>query len=393
MKNMKLAFFCKTKRKTKVLFVLAVLVCFFTAVPDGLAATINAADCSRGSVQTAIVAASSGDTVAIPGGNCVWTEGITLAKSVTIQGAGAESTLISYPGGTVFLIVGEGANNFRVTGIGFRDCTQCLYLDGEGITKAAAKDFRIDHNSFTDAYIAFETDGAARGVLDHNTFRDSYGARIYGDNSMAAEFPFPLGTGNAVFFEDNDIIMAGSCVPHFIASNSGSRYVVRHNEFTYSKSGCGWLDAIDAHGYCEVAGRGSFTWEIYENTIRNNTNDAGRLIHLRGGQGVVYGNTLEGLISHPLVVTDYMACSPGCVDTCSGYPCQDQINHAYFWGNTKNGGAILAANNCPAVIEEGRDYFNFAMPGYVPYAYPHPLTITSGGDNTPPAPPGGLIVQ
>lgn len=389
---------CKSKMKTKVdkcvmLAILLLAVAFFALPGFARAATINAADCSRSSLQNAISAASAGDTVAVPAGNCVWTDGITLAKSVVIQGAGAENTTISFQGGTIFRVVGEDANGFRITGIGFQNCTQCIYLDGEGLGKAAAKDFRLDHNLFADAYIAFETDGAAHGVLDHNMFQDSYGARIYGDNNVSAMFPFSLGTSDAVFFEDNTIVMTNSCVPHFIASNSGSRYVVRHNEFTYNKSGCGWLDAIDAHGYCEVAGRGSFTWEVYGNTIRNNTNDAGRLIHLRGGQGVVYDNTLEGIISHPIVLTDYMSCSPGCVDTCSGYPCQDQINRAYFWGNTKNGAVITAANNCPAVIEEGRDFFSYAMPGYAPYAYPHPLAVTSGSDTTSPSPPTGLAVR
>ena len=29
--------------------------------------------------------------------------------------------------------------------------------------------------------------------------------------------------------------------------------------------------------------------------------------------------------------------------------------------------------DCGYYLQEGRDYFQFAKPGYVPYAYPHPL--------------------
>jgi len=178
-------------------------------------------------------------------------------------------------------------------------------------------------------------------------------------------------------------------VDHFIASNSGSRYVVRHNNFTYNAS---LWNIIDAHGYCEVAGRGSFTWEVYDNTFTLPPSlDA--VMHFRGGQGVVYNNNFNSSDSGPewaIHLTDYMTCSPPCVDTCSGYPCKDQITHSYFWNNKKNGTPFNVTNDCPVVLQENRDYSNSQMPGYTSYTYPHPL---AGGGVLSPSPPKNLRLR
>ena len=337
------------------------------------AATINAASCNQTDVQSAIDSSQDGDIIMIPAGNCVWTDDATLGKDITLQGAGTGQTIISRPGDNIFYTSGESANGFRVTGIEFRSCTQCFYLDGTGIPKEAAKDFRIDNCKFKDALVAFETDGGSRGVLDHNIFEDSYGARIYGSNDASATFPFSLGTENAVFFEDNIItVSAGASLDHFIASNSGSHYVIRHNSFTYDSS---LWDVIDAHGYCEVAGRGSFTWEVYNNTFTL-PDSLNRVMRFRGGQGVVHDNIfLSSAPSYPIVVTDYMTCSgSSCVDTCSGYPCKDQITASYFWNNKFENMVLNVTNDCPDVIQENRDYWNSEMPGYTSFTYPHPLT-------------------
>lgn len=80
----------------------------------------------------------------------------------------------------------------------------------------------------------------------------------------------------------------------------------------------------------------------------------------------------------------------------NGYPLRDQIGRGldasfwvwdaagpvqasqpvYIWDNNHEGGAITLsiANNSGGWIQADRDYFNnTAMPGYVPYTYPHPL--------------------
>jgi hypothetical protein len=51
------------------------------------------------------------------------------------------------------------------------------------------------------------------------------------------------------------------------------------------------------------------------------------------------------------------------------------IEPIYFWGNTIDGAPATPEpyNGAEAFIKLGRDYFNTAKPGYVPYTYPHPL--------------------
>ena len=132
-----------------------------------------------------------------------------------------------------------------------------IYASGSGSPKQAVKNLRVDHCKFQGNYIVIETTGGATGVFDHNEFLNSYAARLYGSNDPNPRPPYPLGTSDALFFEDN-IITANSSgnPPHWIASNSHSKYVVRHNQFNYSKS---LWDIVDAHGACEVKGRGSAT--------------------------------------------------------------------------------------------------------------------------------------
>jgi len=99
--------------------------------------------------------------------------------------------------------------------------------------------------------------------------------------------------------------------------------------------------------------------------------------------------------------------------TSLGYPPQyvGDSEPGYIWGNstvplsasmTDYGSS--QSNSCigatydhsSSYIQLGRDYFNgtTAKPGYAPYAYPHPLALSSGSGN-PPAPPTGLtaVVQ
>ena len=76
----------------------------------------------------------------------------------------------------------------------------------------------------------------------------------------------------------------------------------------------------------------------------------------------------------------------------------------YFWGNLASpnyGGALVQQDIFSSYpnVQAGRDFFNASKPGYVPYVYPHPLTIDTtpliGNTNnvsngTKPAPPSSL---
>lgn len=356
-------------------FRFAILICivFFVFVSHG--AIRNASSCSLSDVKAALASAAPGDIVSLPAGSATWSSSLSIDKAnITFQGNGIGSTIIS-GSGMLFTTSGEKANNLRITGIELRLCKQCIFENGSGTPRQAIKNFRFDHCKFVNAYIVLETGGGATGVIDHCIFLDSYAARLYGSNDASAKYPYKLGTSDAIFIENNTVtVTSKGSPPHFIASNSGSRYVVRYNTFDYGKS---LWDIVDAHGYCEVQGRGSATWEIYNNTF-NLVPTIDRVIHLRGGQGVVFNNTFNNYKPRiPITITDYSYCNPPCVAGCSGYPCKDQINRAYFWNNTSGSSPIALSNNCSSLIKEGRDFYTTPMPDYVPYTFPHPLT-TSG---------------
>lgn len=338
--------------------------------------TISVSSSSLTSVQNAVNAAAAGDIIIIPSGSWTWSGSLKIAKkSLTVQGKGIGSTILT-TGTKGILLTGETANNLRITGIEFRSGNQLIYAGGSGTPAQAVKNIRVDNCKFVSTNVVIETHGAVTGVFDHCTFQDAYGGRIYGSNDPYARPPYKLGTSDALFFENNTInVTTGGNPPHFIASNSHSKYVVRNNVFNYKKS---LWDIVDAHGACEVKGRGSATWEIYNNTF-NIIASMSRVIHLRGGQGVVFNNSFAGSYtpSQPITVTDYAVCNGPCTQSCTTYPCPDLINHAYFWNNKIRTSPVNPVNSCSGFIKLNRDYFIGAMPEYVPFTFPHPLTVSS----------------
>lgn len=74
-----------TKTETFVL-VISILISaisfliFQTLKAKASANTITAASCSQTDVQNAINSASDGDTVLVPAGSCVWSNGVTIGS-------------------------------------------------------------------------------------------------------------------------------------------------------------------------------------------------------------------------------------------------------------------------------------------------------------------------
>ena len=61
---------------------------------QGEAAKIEAKSAAFGDVSSAIGLAQDGDTVTVPAGTATWTTGLNIDKNITLQGAGAGSTVI-----------------------------------------------------------------------------------------------------------------------------------------------------------------------------------------------------------------------------------------------------------------------------------------------------------
>jgi hypothetical protein len=273
------------------------------------AATINAASCSSAHVQSAVNAATAGDTVMVPSGSCTWTVPVDInAKRLTLVGAGIGVTTItdSAPNGTgpangALLVRGSSATNFV-------DISRFTFIKGVahpsgGIVNIAGTPeqigFRVHHTRFL-----VPSSGTASiyvvepyGLIDHVTFDvtattgsihaiEGFGARPPSDVGFGPWMqPSAIGTNRAIFVEDSQITynvaLAGIevCIDGF----TGARFVIRYNTFTNCFPG--W------HGTDSGSYRSVVSVEIYNNNFINNSAVKYRGATIRGGSGVIHHNT------------------------------------------------------------------------------------------------------
>jgi hypothetical protein len=105
---------------------------------------------------------------------------------------------------------------------------------------------------------------------------------------------------------------------------------------------------------------------------------------------VIFANQFVGDFTITILLQDYNAPAKEKKKT-SSYPLKDQIRNLYIWANTYNGGPIILSVRDPSYIKLNRDYYLKPLKGYVPFTYPHPLTIETApvpdpGEFVPPAP-------
>jgi len=350
-------------------------------------AIIPATSCSPAHIQAAVDSASTGDTVQLPA--CVYsswtTETIRISKGITVAGAGDTHTILlqsdtqhGSTGMDAFFDVncrGWTSGRFEFYGITLRGRGDQKSLDRGLYLRNGCKDFAVHHSTFrkfghAGIYLRdSEINFTGRGVIYRNKFIDNfrprrgYGIEVIGDGNYSATIT--LGTEDAVFIEDN--YFEGN--RHCIASGNGSHYVFRYNTIVNNRQDAA---AIDAHGKTVSWPRGSRTYEIYHNRIDNSIKRwAG--IGIRGGDGVIFNNTIIGT-SYPILLwNDSSNPKHG---ACTMYPCPDQTRELYIWNN-RHDGEIASVSTWKEIskdlIRERRDYFLFPKPGYTPYSYPHPL--------------------
>lgn len=287
---------------------LSIFLCVWFSGLPAIAATINAASPSRADVNTAVTASSDGDTVTIPAGTATWTSGITLAKAITLQGAGVGQTIIRDGIASDYIInCSLVANlNTRITGIEFND-------NGSG-SPAGAPRFRMSGTSIDNRRLRVDNckfDGlvgpafvfyTVLGVVDHNTFigkasgvavwvgeivNTSWGytqdTTAFGDGAWVEADNF--GTDKFLFFENNFMTNRYSTGLAMIDGHSGARYVVRSNIIHNG--------SLDMHANEANRTRGGRAYEFYWNTFTGNDTKS-TAIYMRGGVGVVYSNTISG---------------------------------------------------------------------------------------------------
>jgi hypothetical protein len=184
---------------------------------------------------------------------------------------------------------------------------------------------------------------------------------VYGDSTWPA---LSLGTENAVYVEDN--VMSGQ--RHHIASNNSSRYVFRYNKVNATDASKDFA-MTDAHGKNSWP-TGSRSYEIYNNTYTA-TLTSGKVnsaITIRGGDGVIFNNTVASNIQRPVALQ--IENSP--TVSCGTANIPGKITDLWIWNNAPSS----VTNDCTASIRLNIDYriaSKIDAGSYRPFTYPHPL--------------------
>ena len=322
-------------------------------------------------VQQLVDAAGPDGLIGLPVGCYRITTTINIPPGVQLIGAGMDKTILyrepgrSYsqpilrvqgrmdaPGGTQI-------SGLALVGVRQADDTGEDY----GLIISSLSDFRVDHCYFEGfGFAGARVEGTSRGVIDHSIFLDNfkpgidnlgYGVVVYGAGLWEAEIQ--PGGAQATFVEDS-IFMGNR---HAIAANAGAHYVFRYNQVLQGVVAC----AVDAHGMGYGSTHGTRYVEIYHNVIEDPVYDwCG--IGIRGGAGVIFGNTIDGYDNPILLILEWG--TPDNLKTV--YPAFEQVQDFYIWDNHITGGPTepQVDETGAGFIEAGRDYFTEPLPGYVP---------------------------
>jgi hypothetical protein len=389
---------------------------------------VTAASGSAADIQAAVNLLGGGGTVRIPAGTFYWNgETVTVPGGVNIIGASPAgcaghtynftrnnaATILHnnfIPPGMpdMFHIDGRNGLSSRISGIQFEaapPADDAHSSGGNAISTLYLKNFRIDHCSFINfcADVVFVDSNAGEigsqcysyGVLDHNYVDcpSKVGNLWVWGNGFYARGSFKPGLNN---WDGNIAHFAGvyGAVPmttimyvednHFVRVSQstdgiqGAWVVVRYNLFELGVYP--WGD-VDLHGSQEWYGARGM--EVYNNTFVGTTGylgvnpqDLGG-IRIRGGSGLFFNNTVQYTqysdMQCVICLDDYDVSASG-----DSYPITD-LSQTYIWSNnpincdllnvrfgTQNVNYFLRA---PAQAQDGFTY--------VPYQYPHPLTLNS----------------
>jgi len=358
----------------------------FLYVNVSYAATIYADDCSLASAQAAYTAASDGDTIVIPAGNCTWSTPLNIRKPLSIIGAGSESSGTKLTAGSTspygfFNISGFYSTSLtRISGFYF-EMKDWIPQAAIKVNNVNSDNIRIDNNKFNygNKAILFYN---PKGLIDNNYFYNSnltieYSAGSDANANASWDSIIP-GTEDALFIEDN----------HFIADNNlpkrrnecigtfhGGKLVARNNHWdsTAYTIGNNTEYPFVTHGNAIYPGyygnrgyrRGQSIVEIYNNTIEGHRIDNAFIC--RGSSNLIYNNMVKTNYGRcnivQLIEEEYYA-STQFNPLRTEWPAEDQIHNTFIWNNTVNGKAALTvgiqAGPGNFGIKENRDFFMHA---------------------------------
>lgn len=297
----------KMNNKVMAVLVVCLFVCF-TSVKRSVAATINALSCSQSHVVNAINAASLGDTIIVPAGNCTWTIGVAVSgKTLIGAGDGTNGTVITMNTERIFTVNTHLSSFTRVSGFRLLS-TESATGGGSGVIHInegrgglTDEPVRIDHiyigNGWTGSsyrHTGAITANCAYGVVDHVEFNEVGKEVMYvtcttEDTWDTNPGPVDFGSDEFLFVEDCTWMHThDTSSEHAIMSDGSGKYVARYNSITGSMN-------IDSHGYCGsgVTDSGTRATEIYKNTFNMNLASRPNLVNFRGGPGYVWGNIVS----------------------------------------------------------------------------------------------------
>lgn len=280
----------------------AFVLCFWCLL--SYSATYTAASCDYSDVYNALALCSNGDTVVIPTGDCIWTNGLSITKGITLIGAGQDQTILrdwkpsTFP---QFIAVANTHTNFvRISGMTIYGGSNSYSTINIGDSNDKTNVFRVDHITITNMqYRGVYPVGWSIGVIDHCKFfaRSAEVAptaiSISGEGDYSWDTrPPSFGSTNMVVIEDNTFSWYANA-NGAVDSYTGARWAFRYN----------WVTNVNVgnHGTDSTGTRSTHSFEVYNNYWTNST--AGNMIMFafRGGTGVFFSNRLESHYIYPAI--------------------------------------------------------------------------------------------
>lgn len=344
--------------------------------------------CSVANFQSAYNAASVGDTIQLPVGTNTWATGIIISKAVNIIGMGKNQTKLiadSSLSTSLLRITGFSYSDvLRISGICFdlgpvpRDPKYAIL-----ISNVTLDNLRIDHCEFHYGFQQLQIEGS-KGVIDNNYFYNplkaisfSAGSSIQASNSWN---DMAMGTGNALFIEDNHFIDDANYNQSYsqerIGTYNGGKLVIRYNTFDSTNyPNTTTIDPIQTHGsaaggiikgYWQLgtgARRGQSTVEIYNNIMTGKRIDF--MATLRGSANLIFSNKAISAKYAPTIdmFEEEQDQYPQWDPSRTAWPAEDQIHNSFIWGNTLICNGITNLNpvqihpSSTNFIQENRDYW------------------------------------